>query len=197
MTQQAMLEGASLSTTEHSGATVVLSQGGYLNQLEVNIATGTTLQAGDADTPLLLTAAPTEAETLQQLIENTTVCGRANGHLTLQSGSTYTMYGGILDLYGGSLNLSTGTDAITLSSTIAPTLIGEEYVLLLFSGVNHCEYDKDLLFTYNGYEYGAEHLVYSSDESAVYLRNVIIPEPATATLCFLALAALTTRRRRA
>ena len=198
VTQQAMLEGASLSTTEHSGATVVLSQGGYLNQLEVNIATGTTLQAGDADTPLLLTAAPTEAETLQQLIENTSVCGHFGGStLTLQSGSTYTMYGGILDLDGGSLNLSTGTDAITLSSTIAPTLIGEEYVLLLFSGVNHCEYDEDLLFTYNGYEYGAEHLVYSSDESAVYLRNVIIPEPATATLCFLALAALTTRRRRA
>lgn len=198
VTQQAMLEGASLSTTERSGATVVLSQGGYLNQVDVNIATGTTLQAGDADIPLLLGTAPMEAETLQQLIENTSVCGRFGGStLTLQSGSTYTMYGGILDLYGGSLNLSTGTDAITLSSTIAPTLIGEEYVLLLFSGVNHCEYDEDLRFTYNGYEYGAEHLVYSSDESAVYLRNVIIPEPATATLCFLALAALTTRRRRA
>ena len=106
------------------------------------------------------------------------------------------MYGGILDLYGGRLNLSAGTGAITLSSTIAPTLVEEEYVLLLFTGVNHLEYSEDIRFTYNGYEYGAEHLAYAANERAVYLRNLIIPEPATSTLCFLALAALISRRRR-
>lgn len=197
VTQQAMLEGDSLSTTEHSGATVVLSQGGYLNQSDVNISTGTTLQAGDADTSLLLASPPMIVETLQQLVEHTTVCGYFGGStLTLQNGSSYAMYGGILDLYGGRLNLSAGTGAITLSSTIAPTLVEEEYVLLLFTGVNNLSYNEDILFTYNGHEYGAEHLSYSSDERAVYLRNVIIPEPATSALCFLALSALISRRKR-
>lgn len=197
VTQQAMLEGNSLSTTAHSGATVVLSQGGVLNQVDVNIATGTTLQAGDADAAILLASPPMMVETLQQLVEHTTVCGYFGGStLTLQSGTTYAMYGGILDLDGGLLNLSAGTEAITLRSSAAPTLIGEEYVLLLFSGVNHLEYSEDIRFTYNGYEYGAEHLAYAANERAVYLRNVIIPEPATTTLCFLALAALISRRRR-
>lgn len=197
VTQQAHVQGDSLSTTAHSGATVVLSQGGYLNQSDVNISTGTTLQAGDADTSLLLASPPMMVETLQQLVEHTTICGYFGGStLNLQSGTTYAMYGGILDLDGGLLNLSAGTGAITLRSSAAPTLIGEEYVLLLFSGVNHLEYSEDIRFTYNGYEYGAEHLSYSSDERTVYLRNVIIPEPATSTLCFLALAALISRRRR-
>ncbi len=197
VTQQAMLEGDSLSTTEHSGATVVLSQGGYLNQSDVNISTGTTLQAGDADTAILLASPPMMVETLQQLVEHTTVCGYFGGStLTLQNGSSYAMYGGILDLDGGRLNLSAGTGAITLRSSAAPTLVEEEYVLLLFTGVNHLEYSEDIRFTYNGHEYGAEHLAYAANERAVYLRNLIIPEPATSTLCFLALAALISRRRR-
>ncbi len=200
VTQQAMLEGYTLSTTEHSGASVVLSQGGYLNQSAVNIATGTTLQAGDADTAILLADSPMLVESLQQLVENTTVCGYFGGSsLNLQNGSTYAMYGGILDLYGGRLTLGAGTGAITLCSTLAPTLIGDEYILLLFTGVNNLifsEGSEDIRFIYNGREYGAEQLAYAANERAVYLRNVIIPEPATTTLCFLALAALISRRRR-
>ncbi len=196
VTQQAMLEGDSLSTSEDSGATVVLSQGGYLNQLEVNITTGTTLQAGDADTPLLLSAAPMVTETMQQLVENTPVCGYFGGStLTLQNGSTYAMYGGILDLYDGSLNLSAGTGAITLSSTIAPTLVGEEYVMLLFSGVKHLVCSKDIFFTYNGHDYGAEHLVHQADTGVVYLRN-LLPEPTTTLFSLLSLVGFALRRRR-
>ena len=40
-------------------------------------------------------------------------------------------------------------------------------------------------------------LVYDSYAQVVYLQNEIIPEPATATLSLLALAALAARRRRA
>lgn len=197
ISHQAVLEGTSLTTAANSHATLLLAHQGVLAQQNVTISTGTSLQAGLAGAPTALSS-PLLTTTLQQLVETTTACGlMEGGALTLQSGSSYAMYGGVLDLGGGALTLNAASAAIVFSGTNTPiTLAGQENILLLFTGVDSMSVEDGSLFTYQNHTYRAQDIIHNQELGAVYLRNVIIPEPATSTLCLLALAALTSRRRR-
>ncbi len=136
----------------------------------------------------------------------------AKGGLTMASGSTYETAMANTSLMGGSLTLESG---LTLSTTLdlgqsAIDGAGRTTQLVLFSDVNSVNFVLDNLTAVakSGIYYTkAENyitgsyidedtwLVYDSGAGVVYLDG-IVPEPTTATLSLLALAALAARRRR-
>lgn len=137
----------------------------------------------------------------------------AKGGLTMASGSTYETAMANTSLMGGSLTLESG---LTLSTTLdlgaaAIDGSGRTTQLVLFSDVSGVNFVLDgiLADAENGgiYYTKAENyitgnyidedtwLVYDSGAGVVYLDG-IVPEPTTATLSLLALAALAARRRR-
>lgn len=110
------------------------------------------------------------------------------------------MNGGILDLEDGTLTLNavaTQPAHLFLHSAQSPVMLGDEYVLLLFSGVSELTVNGEFLFSLAGQVYGTEQLSYDANQQVVYLHGINIPEPATVTLSLLALGALAARRRRA
>ncbi len=136
----------------------------------------------------------------------------AKGGLTMASGSTYETAMANTSLMGGSLTLESG---LTLSTTLdlgqsAIDGAGRTTQLVLFSDVNSVNFvldnltavaDSGIYYTkaenYISGSYIDEDtwLVYDSGAGVVYLDG-IVPEPTTATLSLLALAALAARRRR-
>ncbi len=140
---------------------------------------------------------------------------QATGGLTLAGGSTYETSKGHTSLMGGSLTLDTMENSLVTFHTtpdVQYDAFTGEALLVLFSGVNsvHFGYDKveansdsgSIYYTMaSRYLTGSEFiddntvLVYDSLAGVVYLQQVV-PEPTTATLSLLALAALAARRRR-
>ena len=133
------------------------------------------------------------------------------GGLTLQGGSTYTANATHMNLNGGSLSFKDCTVApINLVLTLDTDELPEEYRIVLFSGVGSVNFDSQALSTVNtSYVFAASDylsgdyisyttaLIYDSSAQVVYLaEGLAIPEPTTATLSLLALAALAARRRR-
>lgn len=138
----------------------------------------------------------------------------AKGGLTMASGATYETAMANTSLMGGSLTLESG---LTLSTTLdlgqgAIDGAGRTTQLVLFSDVNSVNFVLDNLTAVADADGGiyytkAENyisgsyidedtwLVYDSGAGVVYLDG-IVPEPTTATLSLLALAALAARRRR-
>ena len=136
----------------------------------------------------------------------------AKGGLTMASGSTYETAMANTSLMGGSLTLESG---LTLSTTLdlgaaAIDGSGRTTQLVLFSDVSGVNFVMDNITAVakSGIYYTkAENyitgnyidedtwLVYDSGAGVVYLDG-IVPEPTTATLSLLALAALAARRRR-
>lgn len=202
ISHRATLAGDTLTTSADKGATIVLHEGGTLAQEKVVISSGSILQAGtDAATTISPTAESLAELTLEDIVISTSVCGYLDGStLIMESGSTYTMNGGILDLEGGTLTLNavaTQPAHFFLHSAQSPVMLGDEYVLLLFSGVRELTVNGDFLFSLAGQVYGMEQLAYDTNQQVVYLHGINIPEPATVTLSLLALGALAARRRRA
>lgn len=136
----------------------------------------------------------------------------AKGGLTMASGATYETAMANTSLMGGSLTLESG---LTLSTTLdlgqgAIDGAGRTTQLVLFSDVNSVNFVLDNLtavadsgiyytkaenYISGGYIDEDTWLVYDSGAGVVYLDG-IVPEPTTATLSLLALAALAARRRR-
>lgn len=148
---------------------------------------------------------------------------QAKGGLTLAGGSTYETSKGHTRLMGDNRSLTLGSltrDTMENSLLTFHTTPDKQYdpftgeaQLVLFSGVNSVYFGNDnvtvtsdsggIYYTMaSRYLTGSEFiddntvLVYDSGEGVVYLQHVV-PEPATATLSLLALAALAARRRRA
>lgn len=197
----ATLAGNTLTTTADNGAAIVLHEGGTLAQEEVVISSGSILQAGAGTATTIQSIAESPAElTLEDVVISTPACGYLDGaKLIMESGSTYTMNGGILDLEGGTLTLNavaTQPTYLFLHSAQSPVMLGDEYVLLLFSGVSELTVNGDFLFSLAGQVYGTEQLAYDANQQVVYLHGINIPEPATVTLSLLAFGALAARRRR-
>ena len=139
---------------------------------------------------------------------------KADGGLTLAAGATYETAMANTSLLGGSLTLESG---LTLSTTLdlgqgAIDGAGRTTQLVLFSDVSGVNFVLDNLNAVADADGGiyytkAENyitgnyidedtwLVYDSGAGVVYLDG-IVPEPTTATLSLLALAALAARRRR-
>lgn len=139
--------------------------------------------------------------------------------ITLNAGSTLKLENCHINLSGSSategstltLNV-TPTDAEKINLVLMPDdILTEDSMVLLFSGVDKVNFvydDGDTLISGSGcYEYDANHyfsgsmvgagtkLVFDGSVGTVYLKG-LVPEPTTATLSLLALAALATRRRR-
>ena len=147
---------------------------------------------------------------------NTQAAGaaQATGGVTLDGGSTYNTEMANTSLMGGRLTLDTMENSlINFFTTTDVTIDGlADTQLVLFSDVNgvYFGYDKvmadantgiyytraDRYFAGSDYIDASTLLVYDSYASIVYLHMEAIPEPATATLSLLALAALAARRRR-
>ena len=140
---------------------------------------------------------------------------QAKGGLTLAGGSTYETANGHTNLMGGSLTLDTMENSLltfnTTSDVSYNTTTGAAQ-LVLFSGVNSVYFGRDnltissgegIVYTLanrylTGWEYIDDNtlLVYDSYANVVYLEQQVVPEPTTATLSLVALAALAMRRRR-
>ena len=190
----AVLQGESLSVQSGENALLVLSGGGRISVSEsVLFGDDTMLQSGADEGAALqpgLTAASPEA-----LIRATPVCGMLDcPELTLADGSSYSLYGGILDLSGALLRFAEGA-LINLSGINTPVQVGEDNILLLFSGVSEFEVSNVTLNFY-GQSYGDECLVFDAEESVVYLRVAAIPEPTSAMLSLAGITLLMMRRRR-
>ncbi len=188
-----------------------------LNKLVVS--TGATLSALSLMTDLV-----SLAESPVTLAEDAPVFNAAKvgtvsaAQATLMYGSTYRVDGGHLSLNGGILTLAVTTQTpqkINLLLTVNGGYTTGSQVLL-FSEVNKVnlsydnarpEYAADGgLYSYTASNYFTGNwigedtkLVYDSAARTVYVENVVnytVPEPATATLSLLGLAALLGRRRR-
>ncbi len=144
---------------------------------------------------------------------NTVAAGSisATNGLTLQGGSTYTANGTNMNLNGGTLSFEDLSVRINLNLTTNVAELPSDYRIVLFSGVGGLNIDAEYFSTLNtAYVFAASDifagdyitadtaLVYDSAASVVFLAQgeAVIPEPTTATLSLLALAALAARRRR-
>ena len=196
-----------LSSTGESAATVDLNS--------LTILKGAVLSARNT-----LVELPGTAVTLgDSMSRNTAQVGAVNARvITLNSGSTYQALGGNLGLNGGELTLAIATTA-TQKITLILLGLGDyaaDTQVTLFTDVNKVnfiynneqhEYAADGgLYSYTASDYFTGNwigddtkLVYDSAARTVYVENVVnytVPEPATATLSLLGLAALLGRRRR-
>ncbi len=191
-----------LSSTGETAATVDLNN--------LTISKGAVLSAQNTMVEL-----PGTAVTLgDSLSRNTTQVGAVNAKLiTLNSGSTYQALGGNLGLNGGELTLAiatTATQKITLillglgdykADTQVTLFTDVNKVNFIYHGINATS-DQTLKASdyFTGNWIGENtNLVYDSAARTVYVENVVnytVPEPATATLSLLGLAALLGRRRR-
>lgn len=191
-----------LSSTGETAATVDLNN--------LTISKGAVLSAQNTMVEL-----PGTAVTLgDSLSRNTAQVGAVNAKLiTLNSGSTYQVLGGNLGLNGGELTLAintTATQKITLillglgdyaADTQVTLFTDVNKVNFIYHGINATS-DQTLKASdyFTGNWIGENtNLVYDSAARTVYVENVVnytVPEPATATLSLLGLAALLGRRRR-
>lgn len=149
------------------------------------------------------------AETVS--IYNEKLGGIINGNVDMAAGSTYQAEGAHLSVKNGTLTFNaTSNEKINLVLTLQAQYETDSQVLL-FTDINAVEFildntkadikDKSVILNAADYFCGDwinenTELIY--DGSSVYVTGVnrVIPEPATATLSLLALAALAARRRR-
>lgn len=140
---------------------------------------------------------------------------QAAGGLTLAGGATYETVSGNTGLAGGRLKLDTMEHSLLTFNTTTDAPIDRitaNTQLVLFSNVDGVDFGRDSIIAdpntgvyytlANRYLTGCDYiddntlLVYDSGADVVYLQMTVIPEPTTATLSLLALAALASRRRR-
>lgn len=181
-----------------------------LTAKNININAGATLaveRTEPVDPSSVITLAASETVS----IYNEKLGGVANGNLNLAAGSSYKADGAHLSVINGTLTFN-GTDGEKINLILT---LGAEYnkdsQVLLFSDVNTVKFVLDNItatktgqaITMNAADYFTgdwinedTSLIY--DAGNIYLTGVnrVIPEPTTATLSLLALAALAARRRR-
>jgi len=105
--------------------------------------------------------------------------------------------GGVLTM--GSSSLQLGGTTISLSNEFAAGLITGEGEFTLIEGISGLSYEGALLNTDNlsgDYAYSLGTVTGVNGMESLVITAKLVPEPATATLSLLALAALTARRRR-
>ncbi len=139
---------------------------------------------------------------------------QAGGELILAGGATYTTVKANVSLMGGRLTLDTMENRLLILNATPDSNIDKITLntqLVLFSDVGGVTFGLDNIIAESGtgiyftradrYFTGCDFidedilLVYDSNAQVVYLHHSV-PEPATATLSLLALAALAARRRR-
>ncbi|MBR5292986.1 MAG: PEP-CTERM sorting domain-containing protein, partial [Clostridia bacterium] len=215
-----VLETNTISLKEKTGATLLVKNATVTGtsidkkQGESNIIvnSGTTLQVegpSDKDDRAFLMFALPEAEVGTSALNTTVGAVLDVDRLTLNGGSTLVMDKTSIDLAGGCLTLLTqGEEKINLVLTLDGTLM-EESSVVLFSGVKTLDLGADMQYTeetkmfsaslfFTGSMIGEDTMVHFQNGmvSMTGLVTPMVPEPTTATLSLLALAALAARRRR-
>ena len=137
---------------------------------------------------------------------------KATDGLVLDAGATYSTVNSNISLMGGRLTLDSMESNLLLFDTTIDKKLSGEMQIVLFSDVSGVlfGYDNvpanadtgiyytraDRYFVENEYINANTLLVYDSYAQVAYLHLMAIPEPTTATLSLMALAALAARRRR-
>ena len=180
-----------------------------LTALNTDIRKGATLSVENttSDTRAVITLTGPDSESCF----NEKLGGTVSGNLNMAAGSTYKADGAHLSVTNGALTLNATSDTkINLVLTLLAQY-EEDSKVMLFTDVNTVEFILDNLSTskngiaisLNAADYFCGDWINEStalvyDGSSVYVTGVnrVIPEPATATMTWLALAALAARRRR-
>ncbi len=192
----------------NSSAALVLRNGAAVSAGSIYIEHGATLSVSGQELPATLTLG-SAAEPMAQVF-NQPVGVSVDGDLFLKGGSTLELLGTHIELTDTStLNLLvTSDDKIRLVLTMGTSYDFDEEVVL-FSGVNEVNFTldeeslsetsmrADMMFVGDGIDEDTI-LYYDSANQVLSLRkgDVTVPEPASATLSLLALAAMVSRRRR-
>ncbi len=186
-------------------ATLQLSNGAVVTADEINIAAGATLAIGD----IAVTTSEIDSMVAAYRISSLNVI---NGDLTFAAGSTLVTDGIGISMTEGSVltfNATSEGEKINLVFTLG-TEYNEDGLVQLFSNVDIVKFlmdgeevDTSTTLLASDFFTGAginesTTLNYDSTANVVYLEGVnkVVPEPTTATLSLLALAALAARRRR-
>ncbi len=166
--------------------------GGTVTANSLSIGAGAELAAiAPTNMEAVATLSLAEAATL-----NTQTVATIETALTFEQGAILTLENGSIDMTGNALTLGSG---LVLNLTCDGFTLGD--TVLLFSNVGSCDLDAtkvtlagDVFTTTPDFLGTGAELVYDSANRTVSIKT--IPEPATATLSLLALAALASRRRR-
>lgn len=185
--------GAGIGTNQHKVNNIVVEEGASLTTGAANatvqtltMAEGASLTVGDGDT-----------HNLNLTTTSLTVNGDGamTGNLVVANKGTMTFADGAALTMGGNVTIG-NTVTVMLTDTMVESIQAGNWVEI-FSGVTTANLSQSLTFSGSGImsDYVAEHeAVYSLKQ--VGDKVYITPEPATATLSLLALAALAARRRR-
>ena len=181
-----------------------------LTAKNININQGATLSAERTEVPEATPAITLAAEETVSIF-NEKLGGVASGNLNLAAGSTYKADGAHLSVIKGTLTFNaTEGEKINLVLTLHAEYEKDSQVIL-FTDVNTVKFVLDNItatktgqtITLNAADYFTgdwinekTNLVYDSGTVYVTGVNRVVPEPSTATLSLLALAALAARRRR-
>ena len=183
---------AGIGTQHHTLSNIVVDEDASLTLGEANATVQTLTMADGA----ALTMGDRTTHTYNLTTTDLTVDGEANmtGNLVVNNGTMTFANDSILTM-GGSVTIG-NTVTVVLTDTMVESIMAGNDVAI-FSGVNQANLGQSLTFIGSGAMSGyvAEH------ESKYSLKQVgdtiyIAPEPATATLSLLALAALAARRKR-
>ncbi len=214
------------SITINEGGQLAVSDEATVQATNVNILEGATLSIGDVSAVVELNSlmsgsemavyTTAAAEGYDPTVAVHTAVGGVleTNSLNLFGGSALVANGAHIDLSGAYLTIDTTEDAkIDLVLTLGANYTPDSQVVL-FSNVGgidlyydgfYADADEGIVYTLNAGDYFTGEwinenttLTYDTTANVVYLQGVsnVVPEPTTATLSLLALAALAMRRRR-
>lgn len=212
-----VLETNTISLKQNTGATLLVKDstvtGTTIDKKQgestIIVNSGTTLQVegpSDIDDSAFFMFSLAEAQEGAGALNTTVGAVLDVDRLTLNGGSTLAMDKAGIDMAGGCLTLlAQGVEKINLVLTLNGTLM-EDCIVNLFSNIGTLDFGADSQYTgADTFEFNANQYFTGSmigENTMVYYQNGtmtvtgLVPEPTTATLSLLALAALAARRRR-
>ena len=168
-----------------NNGTLSLQDQTILQAKQVTIKSGATFEA-------ILTSAPEMVATFS--LEEATIAATLDADLILEDNSTFTLDGGLIDMANNNVTLGDGVTLIVRNLDSA-----DDDMVTLFTNINELSIDNKaaesgaITMNINGVE---QEVTYDATNGIIKVSADAIPEPTTATLSLLALAALAARRRR-
>ncbi len=175
--------------TLHNG-TLCLQDGVIIKAASLEIAAGANLEL--AVTP----STDAYAVGLAETATGAPIAATLHNDLVLQDNSRLTLNGGALDMQGNDVTIGNGVVMHIIMDSL-DNLEGSTIALFLNAGnADAITLDNvNFIFT-DDEEWKSGDITYNNDGTITVSNTKVIPEPTTATLSLLALAALAARRRR-
>ena len=165
--------------------TLSLQDGAILNAKSVTIASGATLEGVLSQAQGISTFG----------LEEAAIAATQDADLVLEDGATFTLDGGLIDMANNNVTIGDGVCITATNLDIS----AEDGMVTLFANINKLTIDSKtaesgvIMMNINGVE---QEVTYDATDGVIKVSAGAIPEPTTATLSLLALAALAARRRR-